>query len=110
MVPIVFVWAEPHLYTPLDRKPKSVALGELQRARDIEMNGRVSVVVDEYAEDWSRLAWVRVDGTAEILESGEERDRAAAALTEKYPQYRTLTLDGCPIVKVTAERVSEWHA
>lgn len=109
-VPIVFVWLDPHLYTPLDDKPKSVAWSELGRARDIAATGRASVVVDLYDEDWSRLAWVRVDGTAEILEDGAERERAAAALTAKYPQYRDLPLDGRPIIRLTAERVIEWQA
>ncbi|CAN5149448.1 hypothetical protein BH18CHL2_BH18CHL2_07540 [soil metagenome] len=108
-MPIVFVYEDPALYTPLDRKPKQHDDPRtLRRARDIEANGRVSVVVDRWDEDWSRLEWVRIDGTAEILEAGDERDRAAAALSAKYPQYAELPLEGRPIVKVTAERVTEW--
>lgn len=105
----MFVWVEPHLYTPLDRKPKrSEDPRALRRARDIEANGRVSVVVDHWDEDWAELAWVRVDGTAEIIDGGAERDLAAASLLAKYPQYHDLPLEACPIVKVTAERVTEW--
>lgn len=108
-MPIVFVWVEPHLYTPLDRKRKrDEDPRSLRRARDIEANGRVSVVADRWDEDWSLLEWVRVDGTAEIIESGPERDLAAAALLAKYPQYADLPLEGRPVVKVTAERVTEW--
>ena len=108
-MPIVFVYEDPVLYTPLDRKPKQHGDPRaLRRARDIEANGRVSVVVDRWDEDWTGLAWVRVDGTAEILDGGDERDRAAAALAAKYPQYGTLPLEGCPVVKVIAERVTEW--
>ncbi len=108
-MPVVFVWVEPHLYTPLDRKRKrSGDPRALRRAKDIEANGRVSVIVDRWDEDWSRLEWVRVDGTAEILDEGAERDLAAAALLVKYPQYHELPLEACPVVKVTAERVTEW--
>ncbi len=111
VVPIVFVYLEPHLYTPLDRKPKrDDDWRALRRVRNIETNGRVSVVVDEYGEDWTRLRYVLLEGTAEILESGNERDRAAAALEAKYPQYRTLPLDGRPIIRVTVERRVEWSA
>jgi len=111
VVPIVFVWSDPHLYTPLDRKPKRDDDWHLlRRVRNIETNGRVSVVVDLYDEDWSLLAYVLLEGTAEILQSGDERDRAVSALEAKYPQYRTLPLQGCPVIRLTVERRSEWEA
>ena len=110
-VPIVFVWRESVLYTPLDRKPKrDDDWHALRRVRNIETNGRVAIVVDRYGEDWSRLAWVLLEGVATILESGEERDAAAALLNEKYSQYQTLSLEGRPIVRVSIERASEWSS
>lgn len=111
VVPIVFVWRDDVLYTPLDRKPKrDDDWHALRRVRNIETNGRVAVVVDRYDEDWSHLAWVMVEGVATILESGEERDAAAALLVAKYAQYETLPLDGRPIVRVEIERASEWSS
>ena len=110
-VPIVFVWREGILYAPLDRKPKrDDDWHALRRVRNIETNGRVAIVVDRYDEDWSRLAWVLLEGVATILETGEERDSAAAVLTEKYAQYETLSLEGRPIVRVEIERASEWSS
>jgi PPOX class probable F420-dependent enzyme len=109
VVPIVFVWSDDILYTPLDRKPKrDDDWHPLRRVRNIETNGRVAIVVDRYDEDWSHLAWVMVEGVATILESGEERDAAAGLLVAKYKQYATLPLDGRPIVRVEIERASEW--
>ena len=111
VVPIVFVWREPLLYTPLDRKPKrDDDWHALRRVRNLETNGRVSVVVDRYNEDWSRLLWVLLEGVATILESGDERDAAAARLREKYAQYETLSLDGRPIVRVEIEHRTEWSS
>lgn len=110
-VPIVFVWRDGILYTPLDRKPKREDdWHALRRVRNIETNGRVAVVVDRYDEDWSRLAWVMLDGVATILETGEERDAAAVLLQEKYAQYEKLSLDGRPIVRVDIEHASEWSS
>ena len=110
-MPIVFVWTNDVLYTPLDRKPKrDDDWHALRRVRNIETNGRVAIVVDRYDEDWSRLAWVMVEGVATILESGEERDAAVALLTEKYSQYETLPLEGRPIVRVSIERANEWSS
>ena len=111
VVPIVFVCIDDVLYTPLDRKPKrDDDWHALRRVRNIETNGRVAIVVDRYDENWSRLAWVMVEGVATILESGETRDSAAALLVAKYAQYETLPLDGRPIVRVEIERASEWSS
>ena len=41
----------------VDHKPKSTR--DLRRLRNIRANDQVSVLVDDYADDWSRLWWVR---------------------------------------------------
>jgi PPOX class probable F420-dependent enzyme len=100
-----------NLYFPLDRKPKrDDDWHALRRVRNIETNGRVSIVVDRYDEDWAKLAWVLLEGVATILESGTERDGAAARLTERYAQYRGTALDDRPVVRVIIERTVAWHA
>jgi PPOX class probable F420-dependent enzyme len=110
LVPIVFAWQDVYVFTPIDRKPKSVSdWRELRRVRNIEANGRVSVEVDEYHEDWTRLVWVRVDGVAEILTDGPAHDLGIRLLEAKYPQYERMPLADAPIVRITIERVSEWH-
>jgi PPOX class probable F420-dependent enzyme len=108
-VPIVFVIGEDRLYFPLDRKPKREDDWHmLRRVRNIETNGRVAIIVDRYDEDWTKLAWVLLEGVAMILETGEERDSAAAQLTDKYAQYGGDKLAGCPVVRVTIERAVRW--
>ncbi|MGH2470906.1 MAG: TIGR03668 family PPOX class F420-dependent oxidoreductase [Candidatus Limnocylindria bacterium] len=110
LVPIVFAWQDVYVFTPIDQKPKSVSdWRELRRVRNIEANGRVSVEIDEYSEDWTRLVWVRVDGVAEILTSGAAHDLGIQLLEAKYPQYERMPLGDAPIVRITIERVSEWH-
>ena len=110
-VPIVFVIADGVLYFPLDRKPKrDDDWHMLRRVRNIETNGRASIVVDRYDEDWASLAWVLLEGVATILETGAERDAAVTALAAKYPQYRGGGLDGRPVVRVTVERTVAWRA
>lgn len=111
VMPIVFVWDEPRLHFPLDRKPKrDDDWHMLRRVRNIETNGRVAIVVDRYAEDWSTLAWVLLEGVATIIETGDERDEAAGRLAAKYPQYAGSSLDGRPVVRVVVERVVGWSA
>jgi PPOX class probable F420-dependent enzyme len=76
--------------------------------RNLETNGRVSIVVDRYDEDWTKLAWVLLEGVATILETGDERDAAAADLAQKYEQYQSGRLDGRPVVRVVIERAVQW--
>ena len=82
----------------------------MKRVRNIETNPRVSIVFDRYEEDWRRLGWVMVHGAASILDSGAEYTSALAALREKYEQYQAMALEGRPVIKVAADRVSSWGA
>jgi hypothetical protein len=70
----------------------------------------VSVVIDEYDEDWSRLRWVLIQGRAEILTGGPEFQRGTGLLLQKYPQYRRMGLnpDRGTMVKITPGRISHW--
>ena len=110
-VPIVFVIDGDRLFFPLDRKPKREDDWHvLRRVRNLETNGRVSIVVDRYDEDWTKLAWVLLEGVATILETGGERAAAAARLAAKYAQYQGGGLDGRPVVRVVIERAVQWSA
>ena len=84
---------------------------ELRRLRNIAENPRVSLVVDEYDEDWSRLRWVIVEGAASVLETGAEFTRAIDLLREKYPQYRALALDrdAGAVVRIAPSRLLSWR-
>lgn len=109
VVPIVFVYEHPYLYTPIDSKPKKVGdWRHLRRVQNVVTNGRASVVIDVWDEDWSKLRYVLLEGTADVLESGDERDRAVALLEAKYPQYARLPLGDAPVIKVTVERRLDW--
>jgi PPOX class probable F420-dependent enzyme len=100
--------------TAVDHKPKRSR--RLARLRNIAAHPAVSLLVDDYAEDWDLLWWVRADGDARILlpDAADERTRAeyAAALAllrDKYPQYRDRLPDG-PVIVVTVHRWTGWRA
>ena len=103
-----FAWVPPILYSAIDAKPKRTTL--LRRVRNIIATGRASFVVDLWSEDWRQLAYVLVEGPAELLEDGQERDEALILLTAKYPQYDDLPLVDNRVIKLTAERTVTWHA
>jgi PPOX class probable F420-dependent enzyme len=107
VVPFVFVLDGQTLYWAVDRKPKRSQT--LKRLENIQVNPIVEVVVDNYSDDWSDLWWVRLSGTARILEDGEEKRKALTLLQEKYSQYSDVPPDG-PVVGIDAVRVSSWEA
>jgi PPOX class probable F420-dependent enzyme len=107
LVPVTFAVHGDTLVTAVDHKPKRT--GELRRLRNIEANDRVSVLVDHYDdEDWTRLWWVRADGTARVLgveDHAEDRTEPVGWLVAKYPQYR----DHPPAGPVIAIEVDVWR-
>ena len=107
IVPITFAPADGSLYFAVDQKPKRTR--NLQRVRNIVANPGVSVLVDHYEDDWSGLWWVRVDGTARILEEGPEFEQAISLLTARYEQYRSNRPAG-PVVEIKVERMTGWSA
>jgi PPOX class probable F420-dependent enzyme len=107
IVPITFASADGSLYFAVDQKPKRTR--NLQRLRNIVANPAVSVLVDHYEDDWSSLWWVRVDGTARIVEEGPEFDEAIALLSARYEQYRSNRPAG-PVVAIKVERMTGWSA
>lgn len=112
VVPLCFALADEALYFVVDAKPKRRAGTALKRMRNLLENPAVAVVVDEYDEDWSALAYVLLRGRAAVVTDAAEARRALASLRAKYPQYRTMALDGPdhPVVRITPEHVHVWRA
>jgi PPOX class probable F420-dependent enzyme len=111
VVPICYAVDGDVIYSPVDEKPKRVAPAELKRVRNIRANPNVSLVVDDYSEDWSKLCYVMIAGRAEVISPGEsEHARAVALLREKYEQYRSMAIDERLIVKIEMKSVKHWDA
>jgi PPOX class probable F420-dependent enzyme len=114
LVPICFVVAEAggevFVDSPLDDKPKSVAdVRDLARVRDILTRPSVSVLVDRWSEDWSELAWLRVDGSARLVEPSAAGHReAVVALRAKYPQYEGHRLERLPMIRIALTSATSW--
>ena len=111
VVPVCYVFDGRACFSALDAKPKRVEAGALRRVRNIAANPRVSLVVDRWDEDWSKLLWVIVEGRAELLMAGAERAAAVDLLREKYAQYRALGLDreAAPVIRITPARALAWR-
>jgi PPOX class probable F420-dependent enzyme len=107
LVPIVFAIDGDTLYSAVDAKPKrSKILRRIENARE---RPDVTILVDHYDDDWTRLWWVRLRGRARVLDSGDELERALRLLAEKYPQYRDEP-PGPPVLAVDVSEVRDWSA
>jgi hypothetical protein len=70
----------------------------------------VALVVDRYDEQWSRLAWVQLRGTAGLLHDGPPYERGIALLAARYPQYGAVPLVGRPLLVIRPRQVRSWRA
>jgi PPOX class probable F420-dependent enzyme len=107
LVPVVFALRDEVVYTAVDAKPKTTQ--RLRRLANIERHPLVSLLVDHYADDWTQLWWVRIDGIAAIHDEGDALDAGHDLLRAKYTQYQSVPLNG-PVIAVTVQRWSSWHA
>jgi PPOX class probable F420-dependent enzyme len=108
VVPICFVFDGRRIYSPIDEKPKTRSPLRLKRVRNIASNSRVAVIVDRYDEDWNRLAYVLISGTAGLLHRGSNHRKAITLLRRKYRQYRSMALEKRPVITIVPARVTGW--
>jgi PPOX class probable F420-dependent enzyme len=105
LVPIVFAVRDDTVYSAVDAKAKRTT--RLRRLANVAENPAVSLLVDHYDEDWTRLWWVRAEGRGRVLGAAESEAVAAVALLqERYPQQRGAGV----VLAVDVRRWSGWAA
>jgi PPOX class probable F420-dependent enzyme len=113
VVPVCFAVIDldsgPAVVTPLDDKPKQESGRNLARVRNIIERGAATLLLDEYSEAWSRLAWLTLKGQGRLIEPGEPgHSEAIAALRVRYPRYREMGIDRNPVIAVESLRANDW--
>ncbi len=100
------------LVTPIDGKPKHASdPTSLARVRDIERDPRMALLADRWDEDWTRLWWVRIEGTALVIWHDDEpagHAVAIEALRQRYPQYRDHDLEHLPVIRISVTATRSW--
>jgi len=84
---------------------------DARKVKNLAENPQVTVVVDAYADTWSLLRGVMVQGRATLVTRGPRFRRARDLLYGKFPQYRSeaaLSPSDSVIVEVTPVRVFSW--
>ena len=110
MVPVCFAYHAGVVYIALDAKPKRVPVTRLRRVRNILANPEVQLLIDRYAEDWSRLAYVQLRGRASLIEPGPEHSQAIVSLRAKYTQYLGMPLEDSPVIRIEVYDLVAWQA
>jgi PPOX class probable F420-dependent enzyme len=110
VIPFCYAFDGTHLYFVVDEKPKRQTGQPLKRIRNLLENPKVALVIDDYLDDWTRLAYVLVSGTAALVEDETEYATALALLRARYPQYRSMALAFArnAMVRITPTRVHGW--
>lgn len=108
VVPVCYAFQDQYIVTPIDDKPKKVEATNLKRVRNIRQNDQISFLVDEYSEDWTRLAYLLVQGRAEIITNGPFLQESILLLRRRYEQYQTMALEDHLMLRIIPERVVSW--
>lgn len=108
LVPVVFAVDNDTIVTAIDWKPKTTR--KLQRLENIRADPAVSLIVDNYDEDWTSLWWIRASGSARVAEPDTDECTAAIdALVAKYDQYASQRPEG-PAIIVSKLTWRSWRA
>src|SRR5713101_2920020 len=113
VVPVCYALDDEAVYFVADEKPKRRPPRELERLKNLRENARAALVVDDYDEDWSRLAWVLVRGLASFVTDPAAHAAALRLLRERYAQYEAMALDDSsrhPLVRIEPTRVIAWRS
>ena len=110
VVPVCYAFDGEVFFSAIDEKPKRVSPRRLRRIRNILERPQVSLVVDTYSDDWDRLGYVLVYGTAEVITEGPEYLRGLVLLRAKYPQYGKMALEERPMIRIVPTRATRWGA
>jgi len=110
VIPFCYAFDDTAVYFIVDEKPKRQTGKPLKRIRNILANPQVAVVIDDYADDWTQLAYVLITGRAAIVEDREEHARVLTSLRERYPQYRQMPLafPANAMVRIVPTKVIAW--
>src|SRR5215471_2589495 len=110
VIPFCYAFDGEHFYFVVDEKPKRQTGKPLKRIRNMLENPQIALVIDDYSDDWTQLAYVMVTGAARLVEDEGEYAAALTLLRERYPQYRTMSLSflNNTMVRLEPRKVLAW--
>ena len=118
LIPVVFVFDNDCdcYFIPIDEKTKRSRPEKLKRAKNIQQNPNVALLIDEYNEDWTKLYFIMIQGKASII-GGKELEqqnepllleKAHKLLSDKYTQYQEIGI-GEYVITIIPQKVIAWE-
>lgn len=114
LIPVVFVFDNYSYFIPIDEKTKRSRPEKLKRARNIQQNSNVTLLIDDYNENWRKLYFIMIQGKASIiggkkLEQNELLllEKAHKLLSDKYLQYQKIGI-GEYVIMIIPQKVITW--
>jgi PPOX class probable F420-dependent enzyme len=115
LIPVVFVFDNGRYFIPIDEKTKRSRPEKLKRAKNIQQNPNVALLVDEYNEDWTKLFFIMIQGKACIIGGKELQqqndllllEKAQKLLSDKYLQYQKTGI-GEYVIMIIPQKVITW--
>jgi PPOX class probable F420-dependent enzyme len=109
VIPFCYAFDGTNIYFVVDEKPKPTDK-PLKRIRNMVENPQVALVIDDYTDDWTQLAYVLITGRASMVSDELEYDRVLMLLRERYPQYRQMVLSFTrnTMVRIAVTKVHAW--
>ncbi|HYV56581.1 MAG TPA: TIGR03668 family PPOX class F420-dependent oxidoreductase [Candidatus Nitrosopolaris sp.] len=113
VIPVCYAVDARAIYFVADEKPKRRPARALRRLENLRENPRAALVVDDYDDDWTRLAYLLVRGPTAFVHEPGAHAAALRLLRVRYPQYNAMALDDPerhPVVRIEPARVVLWRA
>lgn len=114
LIPVVFVFDNYSYFIPIDEKTKQSRPEKLKRAKNIQQNSNVTLLIDDYNENWRKLYFIMIQGKASIiggkkLEQNELLllEKAHKLLSDKYLQYQKIGI-GEYVIMIIPQKVITW--
>ena len=82
LIPVVFVFDNYSYFIPIDEKTKRSRPEKLKRAKNIQQNSNVTLLIDDYNENWRKLYFIMIQGKASII-GGKKLEQNELLLLEK---------------------------
>lgn len=109
LVPVCYAFDGEYFYTPLDEKPKRVVGTQLRRVHNIQARPAVSLLIDRYDDNWSRLGYVLVHAHAQLIAPDHEHHaHALTLLRARYIQYHAMKLEASPVIMLLPHHIISW--
>jgi PPOX class probable F420-dependent enzyme len=114
LIPVVFVFDNDCYFIPIDEKTKRSKPEKLKRAKNIQQNPNVALLIDEYNEDWRKLHFIMIQGKASIIGRKELEqnelvllEKAPRLLSHKYLRYQKIGI-GEYVIMIVPQKVITW--